>query len=132
MSRENVDRFRKALDRFNKTGVIAVDHLAPDFEMHQTSPIDTAGVFQGREALRDSLHEMQESFEDLKFEAERFIEAPSGELVVFIRVRGRGRGSGAQMDNRVAWVLTFRGDQTTRMVVYEEQAEALESVRLRE
>ena len=133
MSRENIDRFRKALDRFNSTGAIAVDHLAPDFQMHQASSIlDTAGVFHGPDALRDSLHELQESFEDLRFEGERFIEAPSGEVVVFIRVRGRGRGSGAQMDNRIAWVLTFRGNQTTRMVVYEEQAEALEAVGLRE
>ena len=102
MSRENIDRVRKALDRFNRTGLIAVDHLAPDFQMHQASPIDTAGVFHGRDALRDSLHELQESFEDLKFEAERFIQAPSGDVVVLIRVRGRGRGSGAQVDNRTA------------------------------
>jgi len=133
MSRENIDRLRAAYETFNQTGEIVVDHLAPDFEMQQASSIiDTAGVFHGPNAFRDVLRELDEAFEDFRTEPEKFIEGPNGEIVVFVRALGRGRGSGAEMDNRIAHVWTFRDGKATRMVAYEEQAEALEAVGLRE
>jgi ketosteroid isomerase-like protein len=133
MSQENVEQLRAAMEAFNRTGEIVTDHLASDFEMHQASSIvDTAGVFRGPESLRRALSELEESFEGLRFEPERFIEAPNGELVVLVHVRGRGRGSGLEMDNHIAWVWTFRGDKAVRWVVYEEQAQALEAVGLSE
>jgi ketosteroid isomerase-like protein len=133
MPRENIKRLRAAYEAFNQTGEIVVAHLAPDFEMRQASSIiDTAGVFHGPNALHDVLRELQGAFEDLKTEAEQFIEAPTGEIVVLVRVFGRGRGSGAEMDNRIAHVWTYRGDKAVRMVAYEEQAEALEAAGLSE
>jgi len=133
MSRENIDRLRAAYETFNQTGEIVVDHLAPDFEMQQASSIiDTAGVFHGPNAFRDVLRELDEAFEDFRTEPEKFIEGPNCEIVVFVRALGRGRGSGAEMDNRIAHVWTFRDGKATRMVAYEEKAEALEAVGLRE
>jgi len=133
MSQETIDGLRADLDVFNSTGEINTDRLASDFEMQQASSIvDTAGTFVGQEGMRDSLRELHESFEDLSFEGEKFIEAPGGEIVVFIRVRGRGRGSGIEMDNRIAWVWTFREDQAARLVVYEERTDALEAAGLSE
>jgi ketosteroid isomerase-like protein len=133
MSRENVEGVRAWLGAFNEWGEMRATRLAPDFEVHQASSIiDTAGVFRGPGALEETLRELQESFEELRFEAEEFLEAPAGEVVVFVRVRGRGRGSGIEVDNPIAWVLTFRGREAIRLVVYEERAEALEAVGLRE
>jgi ketosteroid isomerase-like protein len=127
-----IDRLRFGLETFNRTGETAVvGFLAPDFELHQASSIvDTAGVFRGPGALRDSLDELNESFENLTFEAERFLEAPGGEIVVLVHARGRGRGSGMEIDNHIAWVWTFRDQQAVRMVVYEDPADALEAVGL--
>jgi ketosteroid isomerase-like protein len=131
MSQENVERLGAGLAAFNRTGEINPDFLAPDFEMHQASSIvDTAGVFRGPNGLRDALRELEEAFEELSFQAEGLIEAPEGEIVVFIRVKGRGRGSGIEIDNRIAWVWTFRDDRASRLVVYEERDEALEAVGL--
>ena len=133
MSQENIDQLRAAYEAFNQTGEIVVAHLAPDFELRQASSIiDTAGVFRGPKAFRDVLRELEESFEDFNAEAEKFIEAPTGEIVVFVHVLGRGRGSGAEMDNRIAHVWTYREDKAVRMVAYEEPADALEAVGLRE
>ena len=91
-----------------------------------------ATVFHGPNAIRDVLCELEEAFEDLRSEAEKFFEAPTGEIVVFVRVLGRGRGSGAEMDNRIAHVWTYRDDKAIRMVAYEEQADALAAVGLQE
>ena len=133
MSQENLDRIRAAFDRFNRTGEVDVSYLAPDFELHQApSIIDTAGVFRGPEAFRGVLSELRESFEELSAEAEEFMEAPGGEVVVVLRIRGRGKGSGIELDNVIAHVWTFRDDQAIRMVAYEEKADALEAVGLSE
>ena len=133
MSQENIDQLRAGFEAFNRTGEIILDHLAPDFELHQASSIvDTAGVFHGPDAFRDVLRELQGAFEELSFEAEEFIEAPGGDIVVFIHARGRGRGSGIEIDNHIAQVWTYRDDKAIRMVAYEERAEALEAAGLRE
>lgn len=131
MAQQNLKRLQEALAAFNRGGEAAPDLLAPDFELHQASSIiDTAGVFRGPDALRDSLGELRESFEQLSFEPEHFIEAPGGEVVVLVHARGRGRGSGLEIDNHIAWVWTFRDGKAVRLVVYEEPAEALEAVGL--
>ena len=131
MSRENADRLRKGLIAFSRTGEVDPDVFAQDFELHQASSIiDTTGVFHGRDALRESLGELQESFEQLRFEAEGFLEAPGGEVVVLVHVHGRGRGSGLEIDNHIAWVCTFRDEQAVRLVVHEEPAEALAALGL--
>ena len=132
MSQENVNRLRAALAAFER-GEADIELLSADFELRQASSIvDTAGVFRGRDAIGTSLQELREAFDELSFEADKFIEAPGGEVVVLVHARGRGRGSGVDIDNHIAWVWTFRGDQAVSLFVYEEQAEALEAVGLQE
>jgi ketosteroid isomerase-like protein len=83
MAQENIDRLRASYETFSRTDEYDIDLLAPDFEMHQASSIiDTAGVFR-REALRDAWRELQESFEELSMEVEKFIEAPDGKVFVY-------------------------------------------------
>jgi ketosteroid isomerase-like protein len=126
-----IDRMRAGLERFGQTGEVPTGFLAPDFELHQSSSIiGTAGIFRGADAFRDSLAELDEAFEDMKFEPERVLEAPGGEIVALIHTHGRGRGSGVEADNHIAWVWTFRDGLATRLVIYEEQAEALAAVGL--
>ena len=126
MSQENVERLRRAY-----AGERDPELLAPDFELHQSpSIVDTAGIFRGRNALRDVARELEESFEDLRYEPQKFIEAPDGQVVVLIRAQGRGRGSGVEVDNHIAHVWSYRGNKIVRMVIYEEQADALEAVGL--
>jgi ketosteroid isomerase-like protein len=129
MASELADRLRAGLEEFNRTGVIPRGFYAPDFELHQASSIvDTQGVFRGADAATESLTELTDSFADLTFEPEEILEAPGGELVVLIHTRGRGRASGMVIDNHIAWVWTFRDGLAIRMVVYEDQREALAAV----
>ena len=122
---------RAGLAEFAETGVAPTGFLAPEFELHQASSIvDTAGVFRGPDSFQRSLDELGESFEDLTFEAEDILEAPGGEIVVLVHARGRGRGSGVEIDNRIAWVWTFRDDKAVRLVVHEERGDALAAVGL--
>jgi hypothetical protein len=70
------------------------------------------------------------SFEALTFEVEEVLEAPGGQVVMLIRARGRGRGSEVEIDDPIAWVWSFRGDEPVRLTVYEERADALAAVGL--
>jgi ketosteroid isomerase-like protein len=132
MASERIDRIRAALNGFLRTGEFPPGAFAPDLEIRQASSIvDTAGTFQGPGAIEEVLEELRESFDDLRFEPERFAEAPTGEVVVIVRVRGRGRGSGIEIDNQIAWVGTYdETDALKRLEVFEEPAEALGSVGL--
>ena len=105
MTQGRIDRLRAGLETLTRTGEPPIGFLAPEFELHQASSIvDTAGVFQGPDAIRDSLSELRGSFENLSFEAERFLDAPGGEVVVLVHASGRGIGSGLEVDNHIAWV----------------------------
>ncbi len=133
MSQENTEILRRGFQAFNRTGEIDASFLADDFELHQSSSIiDTAGVFRGPDALRESLRELQQVFEDLSMEPERFVPAAGGMIVVVMQVRGRGRGSGVELSNRVAWVCSFRNREVARIVVFEEPEEALKAAGLSE
>ena len=126
-----IERLRAGIEEFNRTGSVPSGLYAPDLELHQASSIvDTAGVFHGRGAPQASMDELSESFEDMSFEPEGFHEAPGGEVVVLIHARGRGRASGLELENHIAWVFTFRDGMVSRLVIYEEQADALEAVGL--
>ena len=110
----------------------SADDLAPDFEVRQASSHHRHRghlPWAGRDSRRDAV--TSESFEDLSFEPEKFFEAPGGEIVVFIHVRGRGRGSGVEMDNHIAWVWTYRDDKAVRLVIYEEPSRGPRSRRPR-
>jgi ketosteroid isomerase-like protein len=129
---QNIERLRAGIEAFNRTGQIDLSFVAPNFEMHQASSIiDTTGVFYGRDALQFALSELEESFENFSYEAEQFLETSDGKVLVLIRARARGRGSGVGIDNRIAWVWTFRDDKAVRLDVYEERDEALEAVGLK-
>ena len=133
MSQENIDRLRAGYKAFGRSGEAEPDFFASDFELRQASSIiDTAGVFRGKDAVRDVMRELEESFEELSQETEGVIEAPGGEIVVLIHIRGRGRGSRVEIDNHIAHVWTLREDKAVRMVVYEEQVEALKDLGLSE
>ncbi len=134
MDTDRIGRIRAGLEAFARTDEIAPGFLAPHFELRQAaSIIDSAGTFQGPDAFQRVLSELEESFEDLSFLPERFVEAPGGEVVVLIHVRGRGRGSGIEIDNHIAWVWTFGDDHAAlSLVVYEEPGDALRSVGLAE
>jgi ketosteroid isomerase-like protein len=133
VSQENLERVRAGFEAFYQTGELPDRFLAPDFELHQAwSVVGATGVFHGPNAVRDSLVEVEVALEDLSFAPEKFVEAPNGEIVVFVHVQGRGRGSGIDVGNHIAHVWTLRGDQALRCVVYEDPAEALKAVGLEE
>ena len=129
MSEQNVDRLRVRYEALSRNGEWPEDGLlAPGFEVHQDSVVDTAQVFVGADAPRQALGTLEKSFNDVSVDAEKFIEAPEDQVVVLVRVRGRGRASGIGIDRQMAHVCTFRDDRLVRVMIYERPAEALKAL----
>jgi len=128
---ENVARLRASYEVLTRTGEWPKDGLlGPDFKLHQDSSFDSAGVFHGPDAPGELMRRMQQGFQDMSFEAERFIEAPAGEVLAIVRVRARGKASGTAIDKQQAHVWSFTDGQATTMTVYGRPAEGLEAVGL--
>jgi ketosteroid isomerase-like protein len=133
VSQENVEVVRTAYEGWNAGEGFDPELLTPDFELVQASSIiDSAGIFRGRNAVREVMEELQAAFEELDFIPEAIVDAGDDHVLVLVRAHGRGRASGMTMDNHIAHLWTFRDGKAMRLVVYEEQSEALKAVGLEE
>ena len=131
MSQKNVEIARAAVDALNRGDWnAAVKDAAPDFELDLSRGMGPdAGVYEGGRA-REWWDRFTESWESISFEPREFI--PVDEHVVIpLTMRARGR-DGIEVTSRPAWVLTFGNGVLARCGMYQERADALEAVALRE
>jgi ketosteroid isomerase-like protein len=133
MSQENVETVRLAYERLNSDDIDAFLQLcATDFEFGDLPALPGSGVHIGHDANRAWLVQMRQTFEDLRFEPDEIIDAGGDRVVVACRAVGRGRISGAKLDLLTFNVWTLSKGAIVSCVTYDEDAEALEAVGLRE
>lgn len=80
----------------------------------------------GLSAVRKLLSERTDSF-DFEQDTERLIDA-GDDVVAFIRWRGRGHTSGAQVEMRLAVLMSLRDAKIVRVRFYLDRNEALAAV----
>jgi ketosteroid isomerase-like protein len=130
-AQENIDRLRNGYEALGRTGEWPGDGLlASDFELHQDAVVDAAGAFRGPDAPAQLIGRMQQAFRDISFEAQSFVEAPNGEVMVVVRTRGHGKASGMAVDKEQAHVWTFADGRAIGMRIYGQRAEALKALGL--
>jgi uncharacterized protein len=130
MSRENVEVVRRLNERLLGTGELAWDLMHEDIEVHDHDTPDQ-GDYYGHSGVARWLEEWGAAWADWTYEPERYIDA--GDIVVlFIRMKTEGRGSGVKLDRQDAQVYTLREGKIARLDHYNDRAEALETVGLRE
>jgi uncharacterized protein len=93
---------------------------------NSTLPGPNAGVYRGREGVRQFLREWLEAFETHEIHAEDFIDAGDA-VVVRVRVTGRGKASGAEVEMPRWNVYRIRDGLVIRIEIFETKAEALEA-----
>jgi hypothetical protein len=132
MASSNVERLRAAYEDLAARGEWPEEPplLGPGFELHQDPVLDNAKVFRGPDAAAALMELTGQSISELTVEAERFIEAPSGEIAVVVRTSGRGRASGIAIDRHQAHVWRFEGPEPRQMVVHGRADEALRKLGL--
>ena len=140
MSEENVEIVRRLYSIApDAAGVVRgdydnafLDYFHPDYELVPPSAYpDTESSYRGEEGVRRWYRQIDEIWDDWRFDAERFFDAGS-QVVVFVRVSGTAKQSGAALAISAAHVLTLRDGRIARADVFLDRAEALEAAGLEE
>ncbi len=132
MDPDVLERIRRSYAIYNDGGaVLRGDHddfyaalFSPDAELivPQIYP-DMEPAYVGIEGLKRQRMRMDEIWEDLRWEPERFIEA-GGALVVLLTLSGISRQMKAPVSAPVAHVWTVREERVTRLEVFLDRDEA--------
>ena len=131
MSRENVELVRTVYEGWARGGFRAgSDVFAPDFEWKQRPDAVEPGSRRGA-AIGTALRRIFEVWEDYRIEAEEYIDAANG-VVVVGRARGTARRSGMPLDQRMVLVWRARDGKLIGIEAFGTRDEALEAVGLRE
>jgi len=127
-----LERIRRSYEIYNDgPGVLRGDHddfyaalFSPDAELivPQIYP-DMEPVYIGIEGLKRQRKRMDESWEDLRWQPERFIEAAET-VVVLLTLSGTSRQMKAGVSAPVAHVWTVRNRRVTRLEAFLDRAEA--------
>ncbi len=134
MSQENVDVFRRAYEAsLQGDREPFFEMFAPEivWDMSRSSFPD-ARVYQGIEGVREWFDGLDDAFEDRSDEVEEITDCGPDQVLVITRIQGHGRSSKVGVNYRFATVWTFRDGKVVRMDRFDDRAEALEAVGLRE
>ena len=125
MSDPRVAALDRALEQWSAGDwTAAIEAADPGIEWVTPPEDPDAGVHRGVEGIMAYWAQWAEALEDLRMEAEEYI--PAGEqLVVAQRRSGRGRVSGADVEDRLFLVYSFRGERVSRVQEFHEREQAL-------
>ncbi len=134
MSQENVEIVRQSWNAWIRGDVREVaSNWHPEVVMDMTHWRDwPEAEYHGIERVLSFMYEWRDMWDDYEAGVEDVIAAPGDRVVALYWHRGRGRDSGLPMEFRGAQVSTFRNGKLTRVAYYDDRAEALEAVGLRE
>jgi ketosteroid isomerase-like protein len=132
MSQENVEVVRRNFEAWNRRDLTTwLASFRSDAEIDWSrSRAPFKGVYRGHGELEVFWDEFWSTFEDAQLETHDFTEVGS-EVVVPNTAHMRGR-QGIEVVARTTLVLTVDNGQITRLRLFDERAEALEAVGLRE
>ena len=129
MSQKNVEIVRRGYEQMSKTGELVWELIDPEIEVHDPPVGPDSRVYHGHEGFRAAFANVEESFDEYRFEAEEFHDV-GDDVVVFVLMRGRGKGSGLDVEARIAHLWTLRDGKAVRVRVLERDR-ALEAAGLR-
>ena len=132
MSEKDLDAIRCAYADLNRRDVEAwLDAFDPNAEMYDLAGGPEAPPRRGHDALREWVEEVDEIWEDGRYEPEEFIVAGDF-VVVAVRVRARRRDTRLRIDVSMFQVFEMRDGRIQRGRAYLDKDEALEAVGLSE
>jgi ketosteroid isomerase-like protein len=132
MSQENVEKFRGALEAFNRGDVGGIlEVVDPHVEWQTPRSLPDTQTFYGHEGVKAWWAMMSDAFDELRLEPGEFKDLGENGVLVPVRASGRGRDSGAEVSVSF-WMLGQGVEKLQRMQFFPSEAEALEAVGLSE
>ena len=126
---DDVETLRGAYEALNEGDVErALAVLDEDAEWCEHSDLPEAGLYQGKDAIRDFLHDFLESWQEFKQETEELIPG-DGRVLIMLRSKVRGKGSGVAVEGEYAHLWTMENGRGVRVDAYFDRREALRALR---
>jgi ketosteroid isomerase-like protein len=132
MSEENVEVVRRLHGAINADDVeAALALLDPEIVWVQNPNAPDPRTYYGHDGIRELREVFADAFEDVRLEAERFIDVSDG-VVSLGYMRARGVGSGVEVRSPRGWVWTVRDGKVVRHQSFDNHEAALEAAGLSE
>jgi hypothetical protein len=133
MSQENVEVVRAWIRAFNGDDPeSAVALCDPAFEMTESSTLPGAATTAGLDGLRRYFIGWQRNWSEWDWQEEEVLDIPPDRVLVMAQLRLKGLRSRIWVERRWAYVFTLRDGKLLRQDGFDEKAQALEAVGLRE
>jgi ketosteroid isomerase-like protein len=108
-SPEVVERFKEGFECWNGGELdLMQDMYAEDGEFDLSAVFTDTRPYRGRESMRRQWDEMWETWEGVRMDPLQVFDVGDGRFVVDARLWGKGKRSGAEVDQRFAYLYTLR------------------------
>ena len=87
---------------------LMLHEYAEDAELDVSAVFTDTPPLRGHDGIRHQLDEWWDTWEGLRIDPLEVVEVGRGRFVVEVRMWGKGKRSGAEVDQRFAFVYTFR------------------------
>ena len=125
MRKQDLEGVTRGYEAWNKGELGEVLELMdPEIEWAPGAESPEAGVFSGRDGVRELWSEAKKIFGGFRNEPEEIFDA-GDRVVAFVRVEGVGAKSGVAVQARIAHLYTFRGGKVLRVESFEDRDAAL-------
>lgn len=136
MSQENVDTTRIGVVAMAQGDVEAIVQLVDPAVEYVSYLVGVEGTsYHGHEGLRSYFRDLADAWEAFEVQIDEYRDV-GNDVVAIGDLQAKGRASGAILESRLAWVISFREgtgpNRVTSMRFYTDPEQALEAVGLRE
>jgi uncharacterized protein len=127
MSQRNLEIMRAVYEAANRRDLeTASSYLHPEIEFHAYEQAPEAGVYRGKDAVREYNEGLFEQFERIRFEIEELVDA--GDRVVVVTTQhAMPKGGRHEIDVHFAEVWRIRDGLLVERHSYSARAQALEA-----
>jgi ketosteroid isomerase-like protein len=130
VSDANVEAVRRSWEAFDRGDLDAFfADTADEIEFEEDPAFPEAGVYRGRDEISGYLASFQEHMAEHRFEVEELRDL-GDRVLALLHETARGTTSGADVDQRPAFLYDFRDGLIVRVRAYLDRAEAFAAVGL--
>ncbi|MGH2974020.1 MAG: nuclear transport factor 2 family protein [Solirubrobacterales bacterium] len=127
---EDIKTLRRVYDDWGRGEFWDVAAYDPKIEFVLGSDLPEPGTYYGYEGMERGFRSWLDSWRDLRFEAEEFIAAGDGRILVLFRQTAIGQTSGVKAESHGGHVWTMRDGKAVRLEVHAHRDAALEAAGL--
>lgn len=130
MSEQNVEIIRRGFASLSREGIDSLaEFLHPEFVTE--TPPDMAlepDTYVGIPGIRRWFDSFYDAVDEVRFEADEFIDVGGDKVMVEARMIVRGRDSGIEVEQHMVQVWTLRDGLATRLEVFPDREPALAAI----